>query len=289
MSLPSDKSNLGDSVPPGDSDPPNTNHESLAPLHKLIGLVVAMWILYAGALWFGVDEPDDRGLFGDMFGGINALFSALAFAALIFTVLLQRRELSLQRLELSETRKEIKGQREQMELQNKTLRIQAFEGTFFHLLNLHHSLVAAITMTAGGDVYAGRAAFDGFYKRIGWMYQDDSDREAVEERSEIDRAYLDAYTPHQAQFGHYFRNLYHIIKLIHRSDVEDKRQYTNLVRAQLSSSELLCLFYNCLSQHGTEKFQPLVERYTLLKNMPMEELIRQDHSRYYERTAFFTR
>ncbi|MBK8344630.1 MAG: hypothetical protein IPL12_15845 [Bacteroidetes bacterium] len=42
--------------------------------------------------------------------------------------------------------------------------------------------------------------------------------------------------------GHYFRNLYHIIKYIDNSNIENKRTYTNFVRAQLSSHELALIF-----------------------------------------------
>lgn len=49
----------------------------------------------------------NRGTFGDMFGGLNALFSGLAFAGIIYTILLQREELKLQRQELRYTRTEL--------------------------------------------------------------------------------------------------------------------------------------------------------------------------------------
>lgn len=37
-----------------------------------------------------------RGEFGDMFGGLNALFSGLAFAGVVYALLLQRKDLQLQ-------------------------------------------------------------------------------------------------------------------------------------------------------------------------------------------------
>jgi hypothetical protein len=43
---------------------------------------------------------DVRGQFGDIFGGVNALFTGLAFAGIIYTILLQRHELEVQRTEL---------------------------------------------------------------------------------------------------------------------------------------------------------------------------------------------
>ena len=45
----------------------------------------------------------DRGTFGDMFGGLNTFFSGLAFAGIVYAILLQRED-------LIETRKEVKGQ-----------------------------------------------------------------------------------------------------------------------------------------------------------------------------------
>ncbi|MBE7439137.1 MAG: hypothetical protein HS115_11820 [Spirochaetales bacterium] len=69
-------------------------------------VIIAMWLL-SGWLIYNFIDAEQRGTFGDMFGAINALFSGLAFAVLIFTVSLQRRELELQRYELESTRKEL--------------------------------------------------------------------------------------------------------------------------------------------------------------------------------------
>lgn len=68
-----------------------------------------IWILIcfcilAGLLWGAnwylltrfVGSEAGRGQFGDMFGAVNALFTAFAFAGLIYTVLLQRNQLALQ-------------------------------------------------------------------------------------------------------------------------------------------------------------------------------------------------
>jgi len=78
----------------------------------IILVVVCVFIAW---VVFGIVSPilvakdwDGRGAFGDMFGGINALFSGLAFAGVVIAILLQKEELSLQRLELSETRIELR-------------------------------------------------------------------------------------------------------------------------------------------------------------------------------------
>lgn len=69
--------------------------------------VVALWLLNSWLLSRTFQEQAARGQFGDMFGAANALFSGLAFACLIYTVHLQRKELALQRQELIATRKEL--------------------------------------------------------------------------------------------------------------------------------------------------------------------------------------
>lgn len=54
--------------------------------------------------------PEGHGLklgeIGDIYGSVNAIFSGLAFAGIIITILLQRKELKSQREELEDTRKE---------------------------------------------------------------------------------------------------------------------------------------------------------------------------------------
>ena len=73
----------------------------------------------------------NAGTAGDMFGGLTALFSGLAFAGLITTLFMQRQELSLQRKELGLQRNELAQTRE-------VFQIQRFENTFFGLLKLPH-------------------------------------------------------------------------------------------------------------------------------------------------------
>jgi hypothetical protein len=68
-------------------------------LAVLVGIIAA-WIGYGWWFipWLKLEHP---GAHGDMFGGLNALFSGLAFAAVVFAIVLQRRELLLQQEELA--------------------------------------------------------------------------------------------------------------------------------------------------------------------------------------------
>ena len=50
------------------------------------------------------------------------------------------------------------------------------------------------------------------------------------------------------------------------------RKRGQVIRAQLSSYELLLLFYNCHSSLGKKKFSPLIVKYALLENMSQDNL-----------------
>lgn len=96
----------------------NSNRKLLA---KMIFLVVVIWILSTLLILFGLDNWADRGTFGDLFGAVNALFSGLAFAGLIYTIVLQKQDLELQRNEIALNRKELKKTAKAQENSEKAL------------------------------------------------------------------------------------------------------------------------------------------------------------------------
>jgi Putative phage abortive infection protein len=253
----------------------------------LVLLLTAVVALWATSGWL-LHADKERGTFGDMFGAINALFSGLAFASLIYTVYLQRHELQMQREELRLTRDELQGQRLQLAAQNDVLRTQNFENTFFQLLRLLNDTVNAIDLQRSADVTNhGRDCFTFFFGNFkNWHGRTKAEIPSAESHDVIAAAYSKFYGKYQSDVGHYFRTLYNIIKFVHLSGVENKKFYTNLVRAQLSSHELLLLFYNCQTPRGREKFKPLVERYALLKTVPRELLLEADHLALYDAAAY---
>ena len=86
----------------------------------LMATVVGLWALSGYVL----NSDANRGTFGDMFGAINALFSGLAFAGIIYTILLQRHELELQREELRATRSEMARSASAQEKSERALQLQ---------------------------------------------------------------------------------------------------------------------------------------------------------------------
>jgi len=264
-------------------------------LAKLFAVVIFLWILTWILLSNFIDTPEERGLFGDQFGSINALFSGLAFAGIVLTIYLQKRELELQRKELELTRKELKGQKEQLEAQNKTLMLQHktlkhqnFENTFFQLLNLHSQIVEVMIFEISKErISKGRDCFFHWYNhltpRYGKMRQQ---HPALSELEYMNKVYLDFNSSFKGSLGHYFRTLYNIFKFVNNSNVVDKTLYTHLVRAQLSNYELTMIFYNCLSSLGNEKFKPLIEKYGVLKHFDKGHILNGKHLKAYAESAF---
>jgi hypothetical protein len=89
--------------------------------------ILVLWVIPAVIIWKSGKEwtVDKVGQFGDSFGVVNALFSAIAFGGIIYTILQQRRELRLQSFELRMTRKELKRTAEAQEKSEHALRMQA--------------------------------------------------------------------------------------------------------------------------------------------------------------------
>lgn len=64
-------------------------------LFVLFASVPIVQLVFAAVVWWAIPVSQERGLFGDMFGAVNALFSGLAFAGIVFTLIQQRKQNAL--------------------------------------------------------------------------------------------------------------------------------------------------------------------------------------------------
>jgi len=225
----------------------------------VLTLVLVSWVFYPAwsVVLFNISDSDEgRALFGDSFGMLNTLFSGLAFTGIITSIFLQSQE-------LKETRKEIKGQKDEFVLQTKAMKKQIFDTTFFQLIQLHNEIVQSLKVKSGTGsrvtTVEGRDAFSVLYKQniIKGIYPDNANKNSLN----INEFYLCFHKEFGHLVGHYFRNIYQILKYIDSSDIENKKFYTNLIRAQLSNYELGVLFYNCLSNIGDKTGQAHINLY----------------------------
>jgi hypothetical protein len=139
----------------------------------------------------------------------------------------------------------------------------------------------------GGHPVAGCKAFQNFYNALQSIWKN-AGIGGANDFEKIQTAYARFYQSHESEIGHYFRTLYHIVRFVDQSPMtdEEKHNYEKFLRAQLSSSELLLLFYNGLSKYGWKKFKPLIEKYALLEQVPEPLLLDSNNWNLYEPTAF---
>lgn len=272
----------------------------------MLGGVVFLFLLNFSMV-FIIPDKEARGTFGDQFGAVNALFSGLAFAGLIYTIILQRRDLEmqrndlkLQREELALNRKEMEEQTVEFEKQNETMRIQRFEHTFFNMLSQFQEIVNSLSLTygKGGNSYevSGREVFKVAFM-MAHVHVDIPKGDFASQsfygmskaiKVEKLNGYCKADVP--TNFDHYFRLLYRILKFVRDTPLitnfDDEYEYISMLRAMLSRYELVWLYYNGLSEYGVDKFKPLIERYAMLKNLRKDLLVEGVDVGYYEDSAY---
>jgi len=214
----------------------------------------------------------DKGQFGDSFGVFTSLFSALAFGGVLFTLWYQHQTL----------------------LNNKRdSDIRHFESILFSLISAYNNVVQDMDIHGAETrtlVASGRDCFYRYFVRhLKPAYKRLKTEQLSGDELELARsAYGGVWLRHRHNLSHYLRFLYNIFKYIDTADlpVDLKRKYAHIVRAQLSDYELLILFYNCLHKNGSERFKPLVERYSIFNNLPEDLLLNATHRHFYSSGAY---
>jgi Putative phage abortive infection protein len=249
-------------------------------------VVIVFWL---ANLKYGLTLSDkERGIFGDMFGAVNALFSGLAFAGVIYAVIMQRHEISIAKDEIAYTKKILDEQQRQLCLQNEEAKKQTFENTYFQMVSLFTEITNQIDLQRTEDavsiVTKGKDVFPVFLARLRKIYN--PPEKAMYGGHDFHAAYEEFYGKHNTELGHYFRLLFNIMNFIDSNEHIDQKFYSKILRAQLSDAETAILFYNCLSKFGVLKFKPLVEKYGLLKNVKAVDIFANELRDMYEPSAF---
>lgn len=171
---------------------------------------------------------DDRGTAGDMFGAVNALFSGLAFASLVYTLTVQRKELKLQRRELALQRDEIKRSTEELAGQKDLMYLQRFDATFFNLVAAHKEILSNVQW----GKFNGKTAIDQAV-RIFKANEIEEDMKFLIERS--------------TDFELCFYNFMFVLEFIKDESFRDyrKQKYATIFLAQLTPSQVT-LMHNYL-------------------------------------------
>ncbi|OGT19417.1 MAG: hypothetical protein A2522_02785 [Gallionellales bacterium RIFOXYD12_FULL_53_10] len=207
------------------------------------------------------------------------MFGLLSLLALLTTLRQTEKSQQQSEEELRLSREEMKRSADALSEQSKDLKQQTFERTFFELLRFYNEIVDGFVTESNwlaSRVFnqperspgLGRDAllsYCGQFKRRLLLHMEENQDE--EQLEAINKVWLEYYKDKQNQLGHWFRSLYNILKFVDQSGIENKKFYTDLLRAQLSSPELLAIYYNANSDMGRDKLLPLIDKYNLLKHL----------------------
>jgi len=260
--------------------------------------------LFSVVLYICTNDESGFGLnlLGDFLGGSVASLWALAGLFLIYVAFLgqkqqllnQQLEIMYSQLEVKYTRLELAGQRKEMVLQNQTLLNQKFENTFFQILTLFNNIINSLDLRKKDNniiIATGRDCFEKFNTSLNQttrsiLAKNINFEESKPTVEQAIKAYDAVYDKNKADLSHYFRTIYHIFKFIDDSEVDNKKRYASIARAQLSSYEQILLFYNCLHKNGFKKFKPLIEKYAVFKNIDESLILSPKHVESYKPTAY---
>lgn len=183
------------------------------------------------------------GTFGDSFGFTTSLFSGLAFAGIVFTILLQRQELTESR---------------------EIFRIQRFEGSFYRLLGLYRKNLEDIRIIdrTSGVAYMGIDALSYTCKKLNETMQkyvrflDVEDGRMVYEV----QLFIEVQKLLHKQ-ARYLGTLQNLLELIERDLPPSERPpYWDIVASQITASEARYVFYCCLVSDKDDRLRDLMHR-----------------------------
>ncbi len=245
---------------------------------KVFIIIFAAWLIFfigviflASDLQFSIPPKmslENLGIFGDSFNVLTSLFTGLAFAGVIISVILQTQE-------LKEARDEFRGQKEALENQE-------FDNKFFQMLNLLNNIKEGFSIRTGSSTYTKveevmQHLKDKFHDLFRRSYDEDviNGSSNEEKFAYFQKEFIEFNNTYDTTFKYFFINLYQILKYIdtHQKNPITAKEYANILRAQLSKNELILLTYNAIGVQAftTNKYQLLVEKYSFFEHLKFDD------------------
>lgn len=229
-------------------------------------MIFLVWFNYPSFIWYlqgssPVTEYAEIGVFGDMYGALNTLFSGLAFSAVVVTLLLQKRQLAVSQLELKMTRDEMASQSGLFKIQTEVMNQQLFEGTVFQLLGFYKDQSSKILAWNK----SGRDAWMLLY------HQMDADINFDDNKNLNFPGYDNSMKYSEMQSVIPLVSLaLRLLKYIHESSLitNDKKQfYVELLKSNMSEFEIYFLAVVPSYDEKLAEYQKYIEEYALLDDI----------------------
>ncbi|HTA27953.1 MAG TPA: putative phage abortive infection protein [Bacteroidia bacterium] len=182
---------------------------------------------------------------------------------------------------LYDTFKEIKASNEKNGAENMIIKHVEFHYRILQGMEVRNSIKNG-GISATPPTVKGQESFKAFYEDLEHSYKEETQKNpSKSETAKIIASFQDIYNNSGGNFGHYFKNLYALLRYIHNIKIEgfDKCQYIKLIKAQLSEYELLLLYYDCIWIKGDKQdedeieFMELVIQYNILTALNTNRLI----------------
>lgn len=170
--------------------------------------------------------------------------------------------------------------------QRASVRRQMFVATFVGMMERLQSTVQdtdylVVRQTSHGDsveerienIANGQGAFYEIAQELRLLMSENIRDDMATEAQEgvLVLLYPSFYDDFKNDLGHFFRQLYHIVKFIDESEENEAQRFLKIVRASLTNSQLLLLAYNVIAGEGRVKFAKHISKYSLLHNMDFED------------------
>lgn len=169
------------------------------------------------------------GTFGETFGALNALFSGLAIAGVIVTILIQRNELKNQRIELGLQRTEMQETRKEF-LINRTTNL------LYSQLDRFEKALNDFSIIHNGKTYVGNDAISFLRENEERVYNTPGkpEEEYQAEMKNVTIKLLKLYSPNKSQIENFAHNAYNSVEVLKRIiyktklDIEELNDLKNL-------------------------------------------------------------
>lgn len=221
-----------------------------------LGLLFSVAIIFVlGIFAFYIDtfsnevitkDAESFAFFGDFIGGtLNPILAFLAFLALLYTIKIQSDELSATREELAKSAEAQQEQSKSLELQNKATELQIFENTFFMLLRELNIVIDKLN-----NNNKSLEIIDDLKPLIG----------NIEELTERFKS------KNYGSVKKFNLLLYQLLKFVDDSLIDNKKRYTNILRANMQEQFLYLLIINCEVGKYNE-YKKYLENYAFFEHL----------------------
>jgi hypothetical protein len=267
---------------------------------SILSVIIIVVIIYCFS-----EKAEERGQYGDFFGGIVGTIFTFVSVVILAKTLEQQQELTKEEFKLQSRQRfdvlfnelltlykeqfeELSNKGDFFEEQKKKMQADFKKEMDGELKNLEEEVGRKITE----DSVIIRRLYDK-YKSKNESYDEFKQGEKCKvvvyfnlfkknilNRSNLEissKLYMEFYVEHREKIAPYFRTLYRILDLIDTSPLledaeKDKKSYAKILRGQLTESELFFIRYNAMSIYG-RNFVKYINKYRILKHLPVLELL----------------